>query len=111
MSAPSFEVTSIAIAELGERKRQVRCWTLAAGRGLSPYAPRALRERMVAVLMAKTLDAFVSNAGATTKVNGAKRLCRRFDASMVHYATFLLFVSKLCLRSPIELICSFSLSL
>ena len=32
--------------------------------------------------MANTLDAFVSNAGATTKVNGANALGKRVDGSM-----------------------------
>jgi hypothetical protein len=35
------------------------------------------------VLMANTLDAFVSKAGATTKVNGANALGKRVDGSMV----------------------------
>jgi hypothetical protein len=33
--------------------------------------------------MANTLDAFVSNAGATTKVSGANALGKRVDESMV----------------------------
>jgi hypothetical protein len=35
------------------------------------------------VLIASTLDAFVSNAGATTKVTGANGLCRTVETSIV----------------------------
>ena len=34
-------------------------------------------------LMASTLDAFVSKAGATTNVSGANGLCKKLDGSMV----------------------------